>query len=636
MCKLSFRLKNCIVVLALSMIALAQRPMAAEDSGHGRPNILWITAEDMSPTLGCYSDHYATTPHIDALARESTSYSHAMATAPVCSPSRACLINGCTATTQGTHPMRSLFPLPEPMRGFPALLREQGYYTTNNVKTDYNTAAEPRIIEQSWDHNSEDAHWRNRSPGKPFFSVINLMTTHQSRTMVWPYEQFAAEIQSQLSAEEIHEPQAAPLPPYYPDTPEVRRTVARYYDCVTVMDKQVGQILEQLEADGLADDTIVFFYSDHGSGMPRHKRSLFDSGMRVPLLIRFPKRHRNLAPTEPGEWTDRLVNFQDFAPTVFSLAGVEQVPGYMRGTAFLGPQSGAEADYLFGHRDRVDEVIDMARSVRSRDYLYIRNFMPHLGYNQQSAWADEGEVQQDFYALAESGKASPAQAQYVNSTRPTEELYDCAADPLNLHNLADSEEHRGKLEEMREALHGHIIDSRDLGFVPEIELWKHADEMAPMEWAWQGGLQIEQLYSAASLVGSSGFEEIVAALRDPNASVRYWGAIASAASERLPDELRQALHDALEDPSVSVRIVAADALARHGDAKAAYPVLERVLREADDETVVLYAARTIELLADPVHSELMQNLHDRFEDAPGDIAWFIRFSATGYRNRLGK
>lgn len=289
-----FRSVTFAIVAVSCCLILGQRSATAD-----QPNILWITAEDMSATLGCYGDSFATTPNIDRFAKQSSRFTHAFATAPVCSPSRACLINGCIATTQGTHAMRSRFPLPAEMKGFPSILRQAGYYTTNNVKTDYNSAAEESIIAASWDDNSETADWRGRKTNQPFFSTFNLMTSHQSRTMVWPYKQFEDEVQSQLRANEIHDPGRVPLPPYYPDTPLVRKTLARYYDCVTVMDTQVGEILKQLEADGLADDTIVFFYSDHGSGMPRHKRALFDSGMHVPLLIRFPDKYQHLAQLPP-------------------------------------------------------------------------------------------------------------------------------------------------------------------------------------------------------------------------------------------------------------------------------------------------------------------------------------------------
>jgi len=623
-----------LLVSNLLVALLAARLTAAADvSGNQPPNILWITAEDMSPTLGSYGDDFATTPNIDALARQSSKYSHAFATAPVCSPSRACLINGCIATSQGTHPMRSQLPLPDGMNGFPALLRQAGYFTTNNVKTDYNTAAEPRIIQRSWSQNSSSAHWRHCPEGQPFFSVFNFMTTHQSRTMVWPYEQFQDEVQARLSADEIHDPNRVPLPPYYPDTPLVRQTVARYYDCVTVLDKQVGDLLDELEADGLADDTIVFFFSDHGSGMPRHKRALLDSGMRVPLLLRFPEKYRHWAPTGSGQWTDRLVNFEDFAPTVLSLAGVSPMPEFFRGTAFLGPQAGRPHRYIFGHRDRVDETFDKARSVRSKDYLYIRNFMPHRGYNQVNAWSDQAAVRQDFYDLARSGKATAAQSQYLNDRRPREELYNCVDDPLNLRNLAESPEHQKKLRTMRLALQRHLIDSRDLGFVPEIELHKHAITTTPMQWAQTDAFQIRPILAAAALVGSDRFTQTDQALQDPNVSVRYWATVACTAADQLNEALRVRLHERLQDSSAAVRIEAAGALAHHGDTEAAYSALQELLHHPD-EIVLLYTARTIQLLADPVHRDAMAELYDRFEEAPGDIAWFIRFSTSAYLSRL--
>ena len=217
-----------------------------------------------------------------------------------------------------TQQMRSGFAIPKGMHGFPARLRAHGFYTSNNVKTDYNTGNYAEIIKHSWDDSSATAHWRKRpDKAQPFFSIFNLMTSHQSRTMVWPYDRFQTEVQSKLSPSEIHDPAKVSLPAYYPDTPLIRREVARFYDCVTAMDKEVGAILRQLEDDGLAGNTrSVFFYSDHGSGMPRHKRALLDSGMHVPLMIRFPEKWQHLAPGEPGTTTARLVSFVDYAPTM--------------------------------------------------------------------------------------------------------------------------------------------------------------------------------------------------------------------------------------------------------------------------------------------------------------------------------
>lgn len=301
--------------------------------GPGHPNVLWITCEDLSPVLGCYGDTYAHTPNIDRLASEGVRYTNAFATAPVCSPARSCLITGVHAASLGTQSLRCQMPLPRGIGCCTSLLREAGYYCTNNEKEDYNFITPPA----AWDESSNSAHWRKRPPEKPFFSIFNLMTTHQSRVR-YGREEFE-KINAGLAPEERHDPAKAPLPPYYPDTSAVRLNIATLYTQVTLMDKEVGDYLGQLEADGLADDTIVFFYSDHGTGLPRGKRWLHDTGIRVPLIIRFPKRFQPLAPVAPGFTVEDLVSFVDFPPTMLSLAGVP-VPDYMQGRAFLGQQTG--------------------------------------------------------------------------------------------------------------------------------------------------------------------------------------------------------------------------------------------------------------------------------------------------------
>ncbi|MEZ5301859.1 MAG: sulfatase-like hydrolase/transferase [Verrucomicrobiales bacterium] len=433
--------------------ARAIAPAQAEAGAGQRPNILWITAEDMSPTLGCYGDAYAITPHLDAFARQSVRYDNAFAAAPVCSPSRSCLITGMYPASLGTHQMRSEFPLPSGVRGFPAYLREAGYFTANNVKTDYNCADAARLVAESWDVSSAQAHWRKaaRGPDQPFFAVFNDMVSHQSRTMTWPYAAFREHVQRGLKPGEIHDPAAAPVPPYYPDTPAVRRTIARYYDCVTAMDQNVGSLLAELEEDGLAEDPIVFFYSDHGSGMPRHKRLPHDSGMRVALLVRFPEKWRHLAPAAPGGATDQLVSFADFAPTVLRLAGVEPPPS-MQGKPFLG--GGEARRFAYGSRDRVDEAFEFSRSVRDGRWLYIRNYLPHLSWNQPTVFSDLSEIRPAIteFAAAHPADLTAAQRGYAGASKPPEEFYDCAADPHNVENLAGQNlgaEQRAALDRLR-------------------------------------------------------------------------------------------------------------------------------------------------------------------------------------------
>ncbi len=615
-----------------------------------QPNVLWITAEDMSPVLGCYGDEFATTPNIDRLAKESVRYTKAFASAPVCSPSRSCLITGCYPTSLSTQQMRSGFAIPKTMGGFPALLRARGYYTTNNVKTDYNTGNYAEIIEASWNESSAIAHWRKRSDkAQPFFSIFNLMTSHQSRSMVWPYSRFKEEVQSTLLPGDIHDPDKVPVPPYYPDTPLIRRELARFYDCVTAMDLQVGAILKQLEEDGLAENTIVFFYSDHGSGMPRHKRALLDSGMHVPLIIRFPKKWQHLAPGKPGSTTDRLVSFVDYAPTVLNLLG-QPIPKAMQGEPFLGPNAAAPRRYVYGHRDRVDEVRDLARSVRDARYLYIRNYMPHLGYNQPTAWPDSGEIRHEFYRLAMREKMTDAQRHFAGPTRPVEELYDCQTDPQNLNNLARSRKHRNVLDRLRAEHIRHITDTADLGFLPESEAWKLFDKHTGWELGQAGRVPLDSIHQAAAQVGLASEREFLSYLESANPTIRYWGAIGLAARPKISGLAKRTLRRKLNDPSMAARIEMANSLATHGDLDNALPPLMNATQH-ENLIVVTHAVRTIELLGvraagakNAMALTLRRANKIRPPDTPAtvvlpgdkDLAMFVAFSCRAFLERLKK
>jgi len=613
-----------------------------------QPNILWITAEDMSPTLGCYGDKFAITPNIDRLAKQSVRYTKAFASAPVCSPSRSCLITGCYPPSLSTQQMRSGFAIPESMRGFPELLRKRGYYTSNNVKTDYNTGNYAEIIKHSWNESSASAHWRKR-PDKtqPFFSIFNLMTSHQSRSMVWPYERFKKEVQSKLSASEIHDPAKTPLPPYYPDTPLIRREVARFYDCVTAMDKEVGDILKQLEKDDLSKNTIVFFYSDHGSGMPRHKRALLESGMHVPLMIRFPKKWQHLAPAKPGTTTERLVSFVDYAPTVLSLTGIA-IPAAMQGKPFLGSKNSKPRRYVYGHRDRVDEVRDLARSVRDSRYLYIRNYMPHLGYNQPTAWPDNGEIRHDFYQLTDAKKMTGPQWHFAAPTRPVEELYDCKTDPQNLKNLVSSKKHEKNLKRLRTAHQKHIRKTMDLGFLPESLAWQMFSNKTGWELGQGGKVKMSGIQKAAAEVGIADETAFTKNLGSKNASIRYWGAMGLAHLDSISDATQEVLHKKLKDPSPAVRIEAANTLAHHGDPK---PAVKALIKDLAHENLIIvtHAARTIELLGikaqaakTPMEKALVRAEKIRPPDLspvivlPGDkdLAMFVAFSCRAFLTKL--
>lgn len=438
------------------------------------PNILWITVEDMSPRLGVYGDTLSSTPHIDQLAAEGVRYTHAFSVSGVCAPSRAALITGMYPTSIGAHHMRTTMahgdlpgpyltvPPPE-VKAFTEYLRAAGYYTTNNAKTDYQFApiTDSRQPVTAWDESGRDAHWRNRRPGQPFFAVFNSTRTHESR--VWP----------DPDEEAILDPRLVDVPPYYPDTPVVRADIARHYDNIARVDRWVGSILAELEDEGLADSTIVFFFSDHGDGLPRAKRWIYDSGIRVPLIVRWP------GGVAPGSVDDRLVSFVDFGPTVLSLAGVP-LPEHLQGRPFLSEAATAPREYVFAARDRMDEVYDMMRAVRDGRYKYIRNFYPERPYVRTIAYRDRMPTMQELLRLNASGELTGPQALWFRQTKPTEELYDTQRDPHEIHNLADSAAYADVLARMRAELESWMTNVGDLGAVPEAEM---------IETMWPGRVQ---------------------------------------------------------------------------------------------------------------------------------------------------
>lgn len=451
--------RNFLQRTGTAMAASALSQTVARGQPDERPNILWISCEDTSPDLGCYGDPYAITPNLDKLAGESALYTNAFTVAGVCAPSRSGIITGMYPTSIGTHHMRCKGVPPPYVKCFTEYLRAAGYYCTNNVKTDYQFDAPVT----AWDESSRQAHWRNRVEGQPFFSVFNITVTHESQIRAKD-ERFFANTKA-LTPEQRHDPARANLPPYYPDTPVTRKDWARYYDIVTAMDIRVAERLKELEEDGLADNTIVFFWADHGRGLPRGKRWIYDSGIHVPLIIRAPGK------VDPGRARDDLVSFIDLGPTLLSIAGVE-IPSYMQGQAFLGDQAARPREYIFAARDRMDETYDIIRCVRDKRYKYIRNFEPEKPYAQHIAYMDQMPTIQEWRRLAAEGKLEGPQKLFFQPTKPPEELYDITTDPHEVNNLADSPPHQQALGRMRKALERWMEETGDLGLIPEPELWE--------------------------------------------------------------------------------------------------------------------------------------------------------------------
>lgn len=437
-----------------------------------QPNILWIVTEDISPTLSFYGDNTAKTPNLDVLAKESMIYDNAFAPVGVCAPSRSSIITGMYPTSIGTMHMRTgqdvmswgkrsykktdrvdiqkdsiiqySAVIPEYVKCFTEYLRAEGYFCTNNQKTDYQFAAPIT----AWNQNSNKAHWRNRPKNTPFFSVFNIGTTHESQ--LWKKNDLPLTI----------DPKDVNVPPYLPDNKATRETIARHYSNVELMDAEVGAFIKQLKEDGLYDNTIIFFYSDHGGPLPRQKREIYDSGLKVPFMVKglYGKQGR----------TDRMISFVDLAPTMLSLTGIEP-PKHMEGKPFLGKFDVEKRAYIFGSSDRFDEFTDRIRAVRNKQYLYLRNDFPQLAKYKDVAYRKNIPMMSNFLNLKEGNKLNDTQ-QIWFSSKTNEELYDCIKDPHNINNLAENTDYTSVLSEMRNTLGNHLKDRSDLGLQAEASL----------------------------------------------------------------------------------------------------------------------------------------------------------------------
>jgi len=501
-----------VIASSAAAMALPQIPLkAAEKAAPERPNILWISTEDISPDLGCYGDSYAVTPNIDKLAARGVRYTNVYSHSGVCAPTRSGIITGMYPTTIGTHHMRCKGVPPADVKCFSEYLRAEGYYCTNNSKTDYQF--DPPA--SAWDQNSNKAHWRNRGKDQPFFAIFNFTVSHESQ--IRNRTEGMLKRLDGLAPHERHDPNKAVLPPYYPDTPLVRKDWAQYYDIITLTDKLVADVLKQLEDDGLTDNTIVWFWGDHGRGLPRGKRWIYDSGLRIPLIIHVPEKWQKLAmpdnpdAVKPGTVNDDLVAFIDFAPTMLSLAGIK-IPDHIQGKAFLGSQKAEPREYIFAARDRMDEAYDLIRAVRDKRYKYIRNYMPYLSRGQDIDYMNQMPTMQEMRRLNAEGKLEGPQKQYFEETKPVEELYDTATDPHEVKNLADDPKYKDVLRRMRVIHAKWVRETKDMGLIPEPEFdemkrpgGKYEKTADPVFWApeWQPEEAARRVTIACPTPGSS-------------------------------------------------------------------------------------------------------------------------------------
>lgn len=432
-----------------------------------RPNIVWIVCEDMSLRLSSFGETAIKTPNLDALAKDGVKYTNVYTVAGVCAPSRAGIITAMYPSAIGANNMRNfaegannrnkpmesgLLPYsvvpPADVKCFPEFLRQENYYCTNNPKEDYQFEAPVTV----WDESSGKATWKNRPQGKPFFAIFNLNVTHESQ--IWKRDKLPLEA----------DPAKVNVPPYYPDVAEVRHDIARQLSNVVEMDRQAGELIQQLKDAGLYDNTIIFFYSDHGDGLPYVKREVTKRGLWIPLIVKFPHQ------AKAGSTDDRLISAIDFGPSVLSLAGVN-VPKYMAGKAFLGNQAAPKRKYIYAARDRMDEQVDRVRTVYDGRFQYLKNYMPELPYYQDISYRLNMPSMKKIIKMRDAGELNEIQMRWFKPKAP-EELYDTEQDPYQLNNLLNDPKFKDKLTELRTAFNDWKTKYGDENATPEKELIK--------------------------------------------------------------------------------------------------------------------------------------------------------------------
>jgi N-sulfoglucosamine sulfohydrolase len=598
-------MKTLLFLLALAAPLLAQE----------KPNIVWIVSEDNSSHwLGCYGNKQAETPRLDALAKEGVLFEHAYSNAPVCAVARATILNGAYSPTMGTQHMRSRHSIPEKYRPNVEYLRAAGYYCTNSSKTDYNFKGKDPSY---WDESSGKAHYKNRPDGKPFYAVFNFTVSHESSL----FTKGAAEPQ-RLKPEEVD------LPPYLPDLPEIRKDYARYLDRITQMDSQVGKVLDDLEKAGLAENTIVLYTSDHGGVLPRGKRYLEETGVKIPLIVRIPEKLKKLSPFKAGDRVEEPVSFVDFSPTFLSIAGIE-TPEQMQGRPFLGSKrvepAADEMEFLFA--DRFDELYGMRRGLTDGKWKYIRNFNPHLPTAPYSFY-QFGQPGWVAYKKAwEEGKLSGVHKALWEAPGTSEQLYDLSADPWEINNLAGDPTHAEKLAALRERLNSTMKEIQDTGLIPEplFDALSKGSTIANYVQSDKFDVgKITDLSFIATEVDAANIPRLKEALTSGDVVGRYWGIIGLRALGDKAAAESASLVPLLKDKHAVIRTTAGEALFAFGKKDmASQALVADVASELDPSSLLnlLNTLRRLDLL-----DQLPENWAKGKNMKGGDYDYIQRFS----------
>ncbi|MGD9420108.1 MAG: sulfatase family protein [Verrucomicrobiota bacterium JB025] len=550
------------IITSISLVCAAT--LAAK-----QPNILWLTFEDTSAyEFACYGNPDVKTPTIDRMAKQGIQFMNAWSTAPYCSPARSSLITGCYATTYGMDNHRHRWDTPAGIF-YPEMMRKAGYYCTNNSKTDYNTKRDNKAL---WDECGGKASYNSprRKKDQPFFAVFNANITHMSRLA-----SITLEGRRDFSREGL-DPARLTLPPHVPDLKEIRSDYAFHLEGVQDVDKWVGMFLEDLEQRGLADDTIIFIYSDHGGCLPRGKAFPYESGLRVPMIVHLPRQFAHLTKMKPGTRSDRLVGFVDLAPTLLSLAGVKP-PGFMQGMAFMGPHETAPRKLQFAFRTNQEKHYDPCRAVTDGRWKYIRSYLPGKPFNLRNAfqWQMPGNLGWDDYAIKHrSPEAGPPNPKWMQpySSKPAEMLFDLQADPFELNNLAADPAHSRTLNTMRNAVSHHIRETGDLGFFPPTTKEK-AKGVALYDWVRNTNYDLNRLHQAAETAATpdpANRDKLVSWLAAAEPEIRFWAAsgLGLLAAEGMIKDCPGELLAAVADADSSVASAAAMACCLAGETTA--------------------------------------------------------------------
>ena len=591
------------ISMALPACINAQQP----SDRNTRPNILWILSEDICPDLSCYGTPAVETPNLNKLADQGVRFTNAFTTSPVCSTSRSAMITGMHQGSIGAHHHRSHrgdgYVLPEPVQPITEYFRQAGYFTANvktaapgvrgSGKTDFNF---------KYSKPFDGSDWNQRKPGQPFFAQLSISMTHRGGQ----WKGLDKKLDNPV------DPNKVKLPPYFPDHPTAREDWATYLNSIQMMDQYVGKILQRLDNERLTDNTVVIFIGDHGRCHVRGKQWLYDAGIRIPLIVRWPGK------LKPGYVNEDLVSAIDISATVLKISGI-QPPKHMQGKVFLGPGA-QKREYIFASRGRCDETIECIRCVHDKRYSYIRNYMPYRPWMAPNRYKDTSYPMRDLLrSLHAEDKLTPAQMKFMAPTKPPEELYDLKNDPHELHNLVNSPEHEKVLKRMRAAHIKWMHKTGDLGLIPEPQLeefyLKHGNGYHILAQPENHDL-IDRIREVIELAekGKSAIPELILAMQDKKPSVRWWAAIGLGNMNSDAEAAKTVLQKALQDKSASVRIAAARAFCRMGRSRQVLKLLVEELQNKDNKIVRHYAALELEELGDKA-GEFIENIRAAQNDS---------------------